>query len=357
MAVGAVHQHLVKKLERTRIALIVESAEPREVHHFCTLVGFGADAICPYLAIEAIWRLQVDGKIPPKATGEFHSKDELVKKYFKASNYGMMKVLAKMGISTLASYKGAQIFEAVGLSSEVTDRCFAGTPSRVEGATFEALSLDALHLHEQGFPKRAFPPGSAEAVSLPNPGDYHWRKGGEVHLNDPLAIAKLQEAARGNSVAAYEEYSKRVQELNKTCNLRGLLKFKEADVRVSLDEVEPASEIVKRFCTGAMSYGSISLEAHTTLAIAMNRIGGKSNTGMPLLKKKFRVTTILLLSVASFFLFLLMSKIQLLVECGFDLNSSFFLLVSPNPMLLQDPFVFLGFIVYLLANFVNFASP
>ncbi|KAH6822234.1 NADH-dependent glutamate synthase 1 [Perilla frutescens var. hirtella] len=279
LAVGAVHHHLVKKLERTRVALIVESAEPREVHHFCTLVGFGADAICPYLAVEAIWRLQVDGKIPPKPTGEFHTKDELVKKYFKASNYGMMKVLAKMGISTLASYKGAQIFEAVGLSSEVMERCFIGTPSRVEGATFEALAIDALQLHELAFPTRALPPGSAEAVALPNPGDYHWRKGGEIHLNDPLAIAKLQEAARSNSVAAYKEYSKRVQELNKSCNLRGLLKFKEGEVKVPLEEVEPASEIVKRFCTGAMSYGSISLEAHATLAIAMNKIGGKSNTG------------------------------------------------------------------------------
>ncbi|GFP81092.1 glutamate synthase 1 [nadh] chloroplastic [Phtheirospermum japonicum] len=269
----------VQKLERTRVALIVESAEPREVHHFCTLVGFGADAICPYLAVEAIWRLQVDGKIPPKATGEFHTKEELVQKYFKASHYGMQKVLAKMGISTLASYKGAQIFEAVGLSSEVMGRCFKGTPSRVEGATFEALANDALQLHELAFPTRALPPGSAEAVALPNPGDYHWRKGGEVHLNDPLAIAKLQEAARFNSVAAYKEYSKRVQELNKSCNLRGLLKFKEAGVKVPLEEVEPASEIVKRFCTGAMSYGSISLEAHSTLAIAMNKIGGKSNTG------------------------------------------------------------------------------
>ncbi|KAM7499761.1 hypothetical protein LguiA_024175 [Lonicera macranthoides] len=279
LAIGAVHHHLVEKLERTRISLIVESAEPREVHHFCTLVGFGADAISPYLAIEAIWRLQVDGKIPPKASGEFHSKDELVKKYFKASNYGMMKVLAKMGISTLASYKGAQIFEAVGLSSEVMERCFAGTPSRVEGATFEALAHDSLQLHEIAFPSRRFPPKSAEAVALPNPGDYHWRKGGEIHLNDPLAIAKLQEAARGNSVAAYKEYSRRIQELNKSCNLRGLLKFKEAVVAVPLEEVEPASEIVKRFCTGAMSYGSISLEAHTTLAMAMNKIGGKSNTG------------------------------------------------------------------------------
>ncbi|KAF3432836.1 hypothetical protein FNV43_RR23938 [Rhamnella rubrinervis] len=279
LAVGAVHQFLVKSLERTRVGLVIESAEPREVHHFCTLVGFGADAICPYLAIEAIWRLQVDGKIPPKANGEIHSKEELVKKYFKASNYGMMKVLAKMGISTLASYKGAQIFEALGLSSEVIERCFAGTPSRVEGATFEMLARDALHLHGLAFPSRAFPPGSAEAVALPNPGDYHWRKGGELHLNDPLAIAKLQEAARTNSVAAYKEYSKLIQELNKACNLRGLLKFKDSAFKVSLDEVEPASEIVKRFCTGAMSYGSISLEAHTTLAIAMNRIGGKSNTG------------------------------------------------------------------------------
>ncbi|KAG9448282.1 hypothetical protein H6P81_014410 [Aristolochia fimbriata] len=279
LAVGAVHQHLVSKLERTRIGLIVESAEPREVHHFCTLVGFGADAICPYLAVEAIWRLQIDGKIPPKADGHFHTKADLVKKYFKASNYGMMKVLAKMGISTLASYKGAQIFEALGLSSEVVQRCFNGTPSRVEGATFEMLAQDALRLHELAFPSRVLPAGSAESVALPNPGDYHWRKGGEIHLNDPLAMAKLQEAARGNSVAAYKEYSRRIQELNKSCNLRGMLKFKDVAEKIPLDEVEPASEIVKRFCTGAMSYGSISLEAHTSLAIAMNKLGGKSNTG------------------------------------------------------------------------------
>ncbi|GAB2265092.1 glutamate synthase [NADH] [Dionaea muscipula] len=278
LAVGAVHHHLVEKLERTQVGLIIESAEPREVHHFCTLVGFGADAICPYLAIEAIWRLQVDGKILPKANGDFCTKDAVVK-YFKASNYGMMKVLAKMGISTLASYKGAQIFEVVGLSSEVIQRCFTGTPSRVEGATFEMLASDALRLHELAFPSREFAPGSAEALALPNPGNYHWRAGGELHLNDPLAIANLQEAARSNSVAAYKEYSKRINELNKACNLRGLLKFKQAKMKIPLEEVESASEIVKRFCTGAMSYGSISLEAHTTLAIAMNRIGGKSNTG------------------------------------------------------------------------------
>lgn len=280
LAVGAVHHHLVSKLERTQIGLIVESGEPREVHHFCTLVGFGADAICPYIAFEAIWRLLIDGKIPPKKNGTLHTKEELVKKYIKASNSGMLKVLGKMGISTLASYKGAQIFEALGLSSEVVQRCFDGTPSRVEGATFEMLARDTFRLHNLAFPSRLLPKGSADAHALPNPGDYHWRKDGEVHLNDPQAIAKLQEAARTNSVAAYKQYSKIIQDLNKHCNLRGMLKFKEVpDRKIPLEEVEPASEIVKRFCTGAMSYGSISLEAHTTLAIAMNKIGGKSNTG------------------------------------------------------------------------------
>ncbi|KAH7299672.1 hypothetical protein KP509_24G023300 [Ceratopteris richardii] len=279
-AVGAVHQHLVSTLERTRVGLIVESGEPREVHHFCTLVGFGADAVCPYLAIEAVWRLQVDGKIPPKGDGNLHSKDELVRKYFKASNSGILKVLAKMGISTLASYKGAQIFEALGLSSDVVEKCFKGTPSRVEGATFEMLARDSLRLHDLAFPSRHLPDGSAESVALPNPGDYHWRKEGEAHLNDPVAIAKLQEAARTNSVAAFKEYSKLIHNLNKKCTLRGMLKFKEVPHReITLEEVEPASEIVKRFCTGAMSYGSISLEAHETLAQAMNRIGGKSNSG------------------------------------------------------------------------------
>lgn len=279
MAVGAVHQHLVSHLERTRIGLLVESAEPREVHHFSTLIGFGADAICPYLAIEAIWRLQIDGRIPPN-DGKPYTQEQLIEKYFYASNYGMMKVLAKMGISTLASYKGAQIFEALGLASEVVSKCFEGTPSRVEGATFEMLAQDALRLHEIAFPSRTLPPGSADANALPNPGDYHWRKNGEVHLNDPFSIAKLQEAARINSREAYKEYSRRIYELNKACTLRGMLKFREIPNQISLDEVEPAKEIVKRFCTGAMSYGSISLEAHTSLAEAMNTLGGKSNTGI-----------------------------------------------------------------------------
>ncbi|KAK1275173.1 hypothetical protein QJS04_geneDACA011050 [Acorus gramineus] len=196
LAVGAVHQHLVSKLERTRIGLVVESAEPREVHHFCTLVGFGADAICPYLAIETIWRLQVDGKIPPKADGELFSREDLVKRYFKASNYGMMKVLAKMGISTLASYKGAQIFEALGLASEVIQKCFNGTPSRVEGATFEMLAGDALRLHELAFPSRTLPPGSAEAVALPNPGE-----GGE----NPSRMEPLPDGSRNQKRSAIKQ--------------------------------------------------------------------------------------------------------------------------------------------------------
>ncbi|KAF8726647.1 hypothetical protein HU200_019107 [Digitaria exilis] len=279
LAVGAVHQHLVSNLERTHIGLLVDSAEPREVHHFCTLIGFGADAICPYLAIEAIWRLQNDGKVTPKDDGQPYLQEELINKYFYASNYGIMKVLAKMGISTLASYKGAQIFEGLGLASEVVSKCFEGTPSRVEGATFENLAEDALHLHDLAFPTRTLPPGSADANAIPNRGDYHWTQKGEVHLNDPFSIAKLQEAARLDSREAYREYSRRIEELNKLCTLRGMLKFREIPVRISLDEVEPASEIVKRFCTGAMSYGSISWEAHTTLAKALNIMGGKSNTG------------------------------------------------------------------------------
>ena len=246
-------------------------------------MGYGADAICPYLAIEAIWRLQNDGKIPAKKGkdgGGLRTREELVSSYFYASNSGMLKVLAKMGISTLASYKGAQIFEALGLSSEVVGRCFSGTPSRVEGADFEILAGDTIRLHDLAFPARQPPAGSAESKALPNPGDYHYRNDGEVHLNDPNAIAKLQEAARTNSTAAYKEYSAMIQDLNKKCNLRGMLKFKVAPGgAIPLDEVEPASEIVKRFCTGAMSYGSISLEAHESLAVAMNEIGGKSNTG------------------------------------------------------------------------------
>ncbi|CAL5227781.1 g10803 [Coccomyxa viridis] len=278
LACGRVHHHLVRTQMRSRVGLLLESAEAREVHHFCTLIGYGADAVCPYLAFETLHALREDGKL--KAS---ESDDMLATKYIKAINAGVLKVMAKMGISTIASYKGAQIFEALGVAGDVVHACFAGTPSRIGGIGFLGLAADALTLHQLAFSSKVFPEGSADAYALPDPGDYHFRAANnekhEAHLNDPMAMAKLQEAARDNSVAAYREYSRLTQELNKQINLRGMLKFKAGKYPVPLEEVEPAKEIVKRFCTGAMSYGSISLEAHTTLAEAMNKIGGKSNTG------------------------------------------------------------------------------
>ncbi|EIE24001.1 glutamate synthase, NADH-dependent [Coccomyxa subellipsoidea C-169] len=277
LACGRVHHHLVRCQMRSRVGLLLEGAEVRDVHHFCTLIGYGADAICPYLAFETLAALREDGKL--KAD---ESDDALATKYIKAINASVLKVMAKMGISTIASYKGAQIFEALGLAKPVVDACFAGTPSRIGGIGFEGLAADALAQHALAFSGTAFPEGTADAYALPDPGDYHYRAANnekhEVHLNDPMVMAKLQEAARDNSREAYREYSRLTQKLNQQINLRGMLKFKPGKA-VPLDQVEPAKEIVKRFCTGAMSYGSISLEAHTTLAEAMNAIGGKSNTG------------------------------------------------------------------------------
>eukprot|EP00963_Diacronema_lutheri_P006323 scaffold544_cov320-Pavlova_lutheri.AAC.37 len=275
LATGAVHQYLVAQKLRTRISIIVETAEAREVHHFCTLTGFGADAVCPYLAIETLAALRDDGKINANLSDE-----QLERNYLDAVDAGILKVMAKMGISTLASYKGAQIFEVLGLGDEIVHRCFKGAASRIGGATFEHLCADALRLHASAYPDEAA--AAAAISSLPNPGDYHYRSGpdAEVHLNDPAAVAKLQAAAKSGDADTYKEYAKLVNELNKQCTLRGLLQFKTGkNEPVPLEEVEPASEIVKRFCTGAMSYGSISLEAHTSLAEAMNSIGGKSNTG------------------------------------------------------------------------------
>eukprot|EP00898_Chlorokybus_atmophyticus_P003594 jgi/Chlat1/4235/Chrsp27S04246 len=280
LAGPAVHHHLVQNLTRARVGLVVETGEAREVHHFCCLVGFGVDAICPYVALETIFRLQIEGKIKPKKDGELHTRPELTNIFIDAVNDGMLKVMAKMGISTLQSYKGAQIFEALGLGESVVSMCFRGTPSRVGGVGFHQLGKDALRLHEDGFPSRKMPEGSADAKALPNPGDYHWRGGAnaELHLNDPAGMAALQEAARTNSAYAYKRYAEIVNNMNKRCNLRGMLRFKEG-TPIPIDEVEPAQNIVRRFCTGAMSYGSISLEAHQTLAVAMNALGGKSNTG------------------------------------------------------------------------------
>ena len=275
LAVGAVHHHLVKKLERTRIGLVVETAEAREVHHFCLLAGYGADAVNPYLAFRAMGYLRDEGVLD-----ESTSDEKIASNYIKAINKGLLKVMSKMGISTLASYKGAQIFEALGLADEVVGRAFVGTASRLQGAGFDVLAKESLRRHTLGFPRR----DQVRLSVLPNPGEYHWRADGESHAFSPRNIAALQQAARTGSRESYDGFARMVNEDSaKRCTLRGLLKFKfEAggpSAPISLDEVEPAKEIVKRFRTGAMSFGALSTEAHETLAVAMNRIGGQSNSG------------------------------------------------------------------------------
>ncbi|XOV87101.1 MAG: glutamate synthase large subunit [Pseudomonadota bacterium] len=272
VACGAVHHHLVRTFSRTKVGLVLETGEAREVHHHCLLTAFGADAINPYLAFEALWQAKRDGLLD--AT-EYPKDATIVKAYKKAVAKGMLKVMAKMGISTLQSYKGAQIFEAVGLASDIIDRCFVGTASRVQGINFEGLYREMLHRHEIGYPVR----NENVITVLPNPGDIHWRRGGDSHMWDPTAISSLQNAVRTNSSDAYWEFARYTnEETTRRCTFRGLLKFRDGN-EIPLDEVEPAREIVRRFCTGAMSLGSISQESHETLAIAMNRIGGKSNTG------------------------------------------------------------------------------
>eukprot|EP00051_Salpingoeca_urceolata_P007958 m.102155 g.102155 ORF g.102155 m.102155 type:complete len:2184 (-) comp15498_c0_seq1:206-6757(-) len=277
LATGAVHHHLVTNQLRLQVALVVDSGEACEVQHFCLLVGYGADAICPRLVGEIIHRIQEDPRLMSNENGVRYDGTELVDRYFKAASKGMLKVMAKMGISTLQSYKGAQIFEAVGLNSNVVDVCFKATPSRIGGLDFEDIAANYFQLH-----RIAYCDHSEFKNLLPDLGVYHYRSvsGSERHLNDPVAIAKLQEAAKLNSAQAYEDYARIINDTNKHSNLRGLLRFRRAsDGPIAIEDVEPAKEIVKRFVTGAMSYGSISLEAHSTLAIAMNKMGGKSNTG------------------------------------------------------------------------------
>lgn len=275
LATGAVHHHLVNMAKRTQVGLVIETGEAREVHHHCLLIGYGADAINPYLAFEALWYAREDGQLP---ADKFNDMDTIMASYRKAVAKGMLKVLAKMGISTLQSYKGAQIFEALGLKDEIIDVCFVGTPSRIQAVGFDVLAEETLRRHALGYPSEP----ARQLHTLPNPGDFHWRAAGERHGWDPTAIANLQVAARAGDKNAYWRFSDHINNDNETkCTLRGLLQFRYglAGPEVPLDEVEPASQIVKRFCTGAMSFGSISAEAHETLAIAMNRIGGKSNTG------------------------------------------------------------------------------
>lgn len=271
LATGAVHHHLVRNEERTRLGIVVETGEAREVHHFCLLTGYGADAINPYMAFEALWQLQDDGELAGEWTHE-----QITAAYRKATKQGILKVMAKMGISTLASYKGAQIFEAVGISEEVMKKCFRGTASRISGVGFEILGEEAFRRHELGYPTR----DSKTQTVLPNFGLFAWRSSGEKHAWNPHNIANIQKAARQGDKDAYREFSKLVNEqTTRECHLRGMLKFKYIRPPVPIEEVDDVKDILKRFCTGAMSYGSISAEAHETLAIAMNRIGGKSNTG------------------------------------------------------------------------------
>jgi glutamate synthase (NADPH/NADH) large chain len=273
IACGAVHHHLVARHERTRIGIILETGEAREVHHHCLLVGYGADAINPYLAFESVWQALQDGLLEKK---DFPNSASIVAAYKKGVAKSMLKVMAKMGISTLQSYKGAQIFEAVGLASEIIDRCFVGTASRVQGVDFAVLFEEMKLRHEIGYPVR----DQHLIPVLPNPGDIHWRRGGDTHMWDPETISNLQIATRTNSEDAYWKFANHANtQSTRKATLRGLMEFREADVPCDISEVEPASEIVKRFCTGAMSFGSISAESHETLAIAMNRLGGKSNTG------------------------------------------------------------------------------
>ena len=270
LATGAVHHHLVRNEERTRIGILVESGEAREVHHFCLLIGYGADAVNPYIALYALRQARADGRLPEEFTDK-----EIVATYRKGVANGMLKVMAKMGISTLQSYKGAQIFEAIGLGQEVIELCFCGTASRIKGVGFDILAREAMMRHHVGYPE------NPDAISheLPNTGLFHWRRHGEKHAWNPHTIGRIQQAARSGDRNAYRDFSELVnRETTRACHLRGLLKFREG-TPVPLEEVEPAAEIVKRFCTGAMSFGSISAESHETLAIAMNRIGGKSNTG------------------------------------------------------------------------------
>ena len=272
LATGAVHQHLIRLAQRTRIGLVLETGEAREVHHHCLLIGFGADAINPYLAFESLWQARRDGLLD----NDLADDNTVVETYRKAVGKGMLKVMAKMGISTLQSYKGGQIFEAVGLRDDVIERCFKGTASRIQGVDFDVIASEATRRHLIGYPENS----SDNSDSLPNQGEFHWRANGEKHMWDPEAISNIQLATRTNNHETYAQFAEHMNRDSKTrCTIRGLLGFKENITAVPLDEVESAQEIVKRFCTGAMSFGSISAEAHESLAIAMNRLGGKSNTG------------------------------------------------------------------------------
>ncbi len=265
---SAVHHRLVHEHLRTSAALIVEAGDVREVHHVALLVGFGASAVCPYLAYESIDDLVATGDLNiSAATARYH--------YAKALTKGLVKVMSKMGVSTVASYVGSQLFEAVGLDESVLSRYFPGFRSRIGGATLDRLAGAVLEGH-----RRAFAPLPGERVEIGSRGEYQWRRDGEAHLFNPRTVQKLQHATREGRFDIFREYTRMVDDQSRAAvTLRSLLRLKKAATPLPLDEVESAASIIARFSTGAMSYGSISEEAHTTLAIAMNRLGGKSNTG------------------------------------------------------------------------------
>jgi glutamate synthase (NADPH) large chain len=270
LATAAVHHHLIRKGYRGQVGLVVEAGDVWEVHHFACLIGFGATAINPYLALSTIRDLRLTGKLQTNIEPE-----QLKYNYIKAVNDGLLKVFSKMGISTLQSYQGAQIFEIIGLNKSVVDKFFTGAISRIEGMGLDEIAKETLAKHFLAFSKKEIP-----VDRLAQGGIYQWKRKGEFHLFNPTTIHLLQYATRMNDYKTFKKYSKHINEqTEKACTLRGLFQFKKNRPSISIDEVEPAENIYKRFATGAMSFGSISWEAHTTLAIAMNRLGGKSNTG------------------------------------------------------------------------------
>ncbi|HQX60648.1 MAG TPA: glutamate synthase central domain-containing protein, partial [Burkholderiaceae bacterium] len=269
LALSAVHQHLVREGLRTSVGLVVETGSAREVHHFAALAGFGAEAVHPYLALETLC------DIHQHLSGDL-SAEKAIANYIKAVGKGLSKIMSKMGVSTYMSYCGAQLFEAIGLSTVTIEQYFPGTPSRVEGIGVFEIAKEAIRMHNAAFGEDPVLENMLDAG-----GEYAWRVRGEEHMWSPDAIAKLQHSTRANNWSTYKEYAQLINDQSRRhMTLRGLFEFKIDPAKaISVDEVEPASEIVKRFATGAMSLGSISTEAHATLAVAMNRIGGKSNTG------------------------------------------------------------------------------
>ncbi|MBO0776839.1 MAG: glutamate synthase subunit alpha, partial [Actinobacteria bacterium] len=273
---GAVHHHLIREKTRTRAGLIVECGDAREAHHIALLIGYGAAAVNPYLALETVQDMARSGMLAGV------SGDKAAANLVKALGKGLLKIMSKMGVSTAASYTGAQIFEAIGLGSEVIDTCFTGTTSRLGGIGFGELAAEAAGRHARAYPPRGAAPAHRR---LETGGEYQWRREGEPHLFNPETVFRLQHATRSRRYEIFKSYTSLVDDsAARLMTLRGLLRIRGVDgagsqTPVPIEEVEPVASIVRRFATGAMSYGSISAEAHETLAIAMNRLGGKSNTG------------------------------------------------------------------------------